>query len=236
MISHSLSDTSNDIVNYEVDLRNTTVENEANEGNRYLGAIYPIKVNNTLMKCFIPIERKSNIVPDVQPGIDMIAKLDKIISNSFNSKCTRTRDSWWFFEFCWAKHLAQYHFSDENPGIKEAEFFHFQASDSTTEPTFYGRKNKYDVPYLSYQYGNGSWCKDMGKNRTTEVRVYCSQIGSSRFPNLHFSIERMNSCSALLSVYVDDLCAAEQLQPVQSSLNIRCVQIGSEFKESDQKF
>ncbi|KNH08663.1 Glucosidase II beta subunit-like protein [Perkinsela sp. CCAP 1560/4] len=153
--------------------------------------------------------------------------MDRAVGQYIDGQCVRTRNSWWFFELCWGKYLGQFHYRDESSTVKEEEIYLFQSTSSDVPATFHYHSDGNAEPYLLYQYVNGSWCQEMNKNRTTEVRAYCNRPGGHMIPHLQFDIVQPNSCHHVVSLYTEALCSFAWFQPTIRTEFIDCFPLPS---------
>ncbi|XP_055068921.2 protein OS-9 isoform X3 [Misgurnus anguillicaudatus] len=120
----------------------------------------------------------------------------------------KTKD-WWTYEFCYGKHVRQYHLEDSE--IKGDVLFlgYYHSEFDWTNETAKASKHHKLKRYHSQSYVNGSKCDLNGNPRETEVRFLCEE-GSSDFIA---RVDEPQSCRYVLTVHTSRTCQHPQLRP-----------------------
>lgn len=135
---------------------------------------------------------------------------------------------WWTYEFCYGKHIRQYHQEKDLPIRPQDEFY--LGKQTSAEREVYTAKalaleedstsgNDMSPPYYSELYAHGTVCDITGQQRSTEVRFYCSVEKAT----LITDIKEPYSCSYIISVYTPLICKHPKYAPKQEeTLPIAC--------------
>ncbi|XP_066522332.1 protein OS-9 isoform X2 [Hoplias malabaricus] len=124
----------------------------------------------------------------------------------------KTKD-WWTYEFCYGKHIKQYHLEDSE--IKGDVLFlgYFESEFDWTNETAKATKQHKLKRYHSQSYVNGSKCDLNGSPRETEVRFVCEE-GSSDFIA---RVDEPQSCRYVLTIHTSRTCQHPLLRPPSSA-------------------
>ncbi|CAK8671906.1 endoplasmic reticulum lectin 1-like [Clavelina lepadiformis] len=134
--------------------------------------------------------------------------VDKSLLKEFLSGvyCLRGGTGWWRFEYCYGKHVTQYH--DDNKlgrttiyvgkwdGMEHLKWVKSKAGKPrlTVED-----KDKLTVTQVSHYYGNGDVCEETGKAREVVVRMKCKKNAQSPHSVTLFLLEP-RTCSYILGI------------------------------------
>lgn len=120
----------------------------------------------------------------------------------------KTKD-WWTYEFCYGKHVRQYHLEDSE--IKGDVLFlgHYDSEFDWTNETAKASKHHKLKRYHSQSYVNGSKCDLNGNPRETEVRFLCEEGSSDYIAR----VDEPQSCRYVLTVHTSRTCQHPQLRP-----------------------
>ncbi|CAH8522399.1 unnamed protein product [Schistosoma turkestanicum] len=111
--------------------------------------------------------------------------------NAFD--CLTMKGGWWTYEFCFRKHVIQYH--DESRETSETLLGLFESE--------FNWDNSSEKPkYHSQFYSNGSICDLTNMPRKTEVQFVCENSQTFHI----ISVEEPESCSYLLKISTPSLC------------------------------
>ena len=77
---------------------------------------------------------------------------------------------WWTYEFCYGKHIRQFHQEKDLPVRPQDEFFLGRWTGSSKEE----HHTDTDYKYFSLRYSEGTTCDLTGQKRASEVRFSCS--------------------------------------------------------------
>jgi hypothetical protein len=162
-----------------------------NQGLPFERFAWPMYSNNKHYECSVPFllpqysDKKNQEVDDyleVPPFLE-----------SMQEKCIYRWEGWWTYEFCYGKHIRQFH--QEQDGSIPAQFFLGQETGTTS-----------GVPgpdYYSIEYEAGSTCDLTGKPRTCEIRIYCQQNSDV---SMFTSIKEPSSCNYVVRIDTPHLC------------------------------
>ncbi|NWW88818.1 OS9 protein, partial [Rhynochetos jubatus] len=124
----------------------------------------------------------------------------------------QTKD-WWTYEFCYGKHIQQYHM--EESGIKGDILFlgYYQSAFNWDNETAKASKQHRLKRYHSQSYVNGSQCDLTGRAREAEVRFLCEEGAGDYIAR----VDELQSCSYVLTVHTARICHHPFLRPPASA-------------------
>ncbi|XP_074785582.1 protein OS-9 isoform X2 [Athene noctua] len=120
----------------------------------------------------------------------------------------KTKD-WWTYEFCYGKHIQQYHV--EELEIKGDILFlgYYQSAFDWDDETAKASKQHRLKRYHSQNYVNGSRCDLTGRAREAEVRFLCEEGAGDYIAR----VDEPQSCSYVLTVHTTRICHHPFLRP-----------------------
>ncbi|NXJ87168.1 OS9 protein, partial [Trogon melanurus] len=120
----------------------------------------------------------------------------------------KTKD-WWTYEFCYGKHIQQYHVEESE--IKGDVLFlgYYQSAFDWDDETAKASKQHRLKRYHSQSYVNGSRCDLTGRAREAEVRFLCEEGAGDYIAR----VDEPQSCSYVLTVYTGRVCRHPFLRP-----------------------
>ncbi|KAM6308091.1 protein OS-9 isoform 2-T2 [Podargus strigoides] len=131
----------------------------------------------------------------------------------------KTKD-WWTYEFCYGKHIQQYHVEESE--IKGDVLFlgYYQSAFDWDDETAKASKQHRLKRYHSQSYVNGSRCDLTGRAREAEVRFLCEEGAGDYIAR----VDEPQSCSYVLTVHTTRICHHPFLRPPASATPqpIRC--------------
>jgi len=152
---------------------------------------FPMYSNDKQYECSIPFSLPQFNAKKNQPVDDSMEVAPFI--ESLQETCIYRWEGWWTYEFCYGKHVRQFH--QEQDGSVPAQFLLGQDLGTTS-----------GVPssdFYSEEYESGSICDLTGKHRTCEVRFYCSSQGDV---SVFTSIKEPSSCNYIIRIDTPLLC------------------------------
>ncbi|NXD88988.1 OS9 protein, partial [Halcyon senegalensis] len=119
-----------------------------------------------------------------------------------------TKD-WWTYEFCYGKHIQQYHVEESE--IKGEILFlgYYQSAFDWDDETAKASKQHRLKRYHSQSYVNGSRCDLTGRAREAEVRFLCEEGAGDYIAR----VDEPQSCSYVLTVHTTRICHHPFLRP-----------------------
>ncbi|NXF56341.1 OS9 protein, partial [Oceanites oceanicus] len=120
----------------------------------------------------------------------------------------KTKD-WWTYEFCYGKHIQQYHVEESE--IKGDVLFlgYYQSAFDWDDETAKASKQHRLKRYHSQSYVNGSRCDLTGRAREAEVRFLCEEGAGDYIAR----VDEPQSCSYVLTVHTTRICHHPFLRP-----------------------
>ncbi|XP_061470686.1 protein OS-9 isoform X2 [Rhineura floridana] len=131
----------------------------------------------------------------------------------------KTKD-WWTYEFCYGKHIQQYHMEEsEIKGDILYLGYYQSAFDWDNEMAKASKQHKLKR-YHSQAYVNGSKCNLNGRPREAEVRFLCEEGSGDYIAR----VDEPQSCSYVLTVHTTRICHHPFLRPPSTATpqTIRC--------------
>ncbi|XP_025912725.1 protein OS-9 [Apteryx rowi] len=124
----------------------------------------------------------------------------------------KTKD-WWTYEFCYGKHIQQYHVEESE--IKGDVLFlgYYQSAFDWDDETAKASKQHRLKRYHSQSYVNGSQCDLTGRAREAEVRFLCEEGAGDYIAR----VDEPQSCSYVLTVHTTRICHHPFLRPPASA-------------------
>ncbi|XP_067386051.1 protein OS-9 isoform X3 [Emydura macquarii macquarii] len=131
----------------------------------------------------------------------------------------KTKD-WWTYEFCYGKHIQQYHIEESEIKGDILYLGYYQSAFDWDNETAKASKQHRLKRYHSQTYGNGSKCDLSGQPREAEVRFLCEEGSGDYIAR----VDEPQSCSYVLTVHTTRICHHPFLRPPSSAMPqaIRC--------------
>ncbi|XP_074836136.1 protein OS-9 isoform X1 [Carettochelys insculpta] len=131
----------------------------------------------------------------------------------------KTKD-WWTYEFCYGKHIQQYHVEDSEIKGEVLYLGYYQSTFDWDNETAKASKQHRLKRYHSQTYGNGSRCDLSGRPREAEVRFLCEEGSGDYIAR----VDEPQSCSYVLTVHTTRICHHPFLRPPSTATPqaIRC--------------
>ncbi|CAH8853729.1 unnamed protein product [Trichobilharzia szidati] len=140
------------------------------------------------------------------------------------SDCLALTKGWWTYEFCFRKHVVQYHegsrkSSETLLGVYERDYDWDNSSQNENKPK-----------YHSQFYVNGSVCDLTGRHRKSEVQFLCADTN-----NFHIiSVDEPETCVYLLKISSPSLCTNEQFT-LEAPVKTQDIMCHPALSESDYR-
>ncbi|XP_062975261.1 protein OS-9 isoform X2 [Elgaria multicarinata webbii] len=131
----------------------------------------------------------------------------------------KTKD-WWTYEFCYGKHIQQYHMEESEIKGDILYLGYYQSAFDWDNETAKASKQHKLKRYHSQTYVNGSKCNLNGKPREAEVRFLCEEGSGDYIAR----VDEPQSCSYVLTVHTTRICHHPFLRPPSTATpqTIRC--------------
>ncbi|KAF6120755.1 OS9 endoplasmic reticulum lectin [Phyllostomus discolor] len=149
------------------------------------------------------------------PGIPELLSPMKDAPCLLKVKGTGTKD-WWTYEFCYGRHIQQYHMEDSEIKGEVLYLGYYQSAFDWDDETAKASKQHRLKRYHSQTYGNGSKCDLNGRPREAEVRFLCDE-GAGISGDYIDRVDEPLSCSYVLTVRTPRLCPHPLLRPPPSA-------------------
>uniref|UniRef100_A0A8D0G8X9 Endoplasmic reticulum lectin n=1 Tax=Sphenodon punctatus TaxID=8508 RepID=A0A8D0G8X9_SPHPU len=131
----------------------------------------------------------------------------------------KTKD-WWTYEFCYGKHIQQYHVEESEIKGDILYLGYYQSAFDWDNETAKASKQHRLKRYHSQSYVNGSKCDLNGQARETEVRFLCEEGSGDYIAR----VDEPQTCSYVLTVHTTRICHHPFLRPPSTATPqaIRC--------------
>ncbi|ELK35076.1 Protein OS-9 [Myotis davidii] len=97
--------------------------------------------------------------------------IPELLSPMKDAPCLLKTKDWWTYEFCYGRHIQQYHMEDSEIKGEVLYLGYYQSAFDWDDETAKASKQHRLKRYHSQTYGNGSKCDLNGRPREAEVRV-----------------------------------------------------------------
>ncbi|NWH41848.1 OS9 protein, partial [Chloropsis hardwickii] len=120
----------------------------------------------------------------------------------------KTKD-WWTYEFCYGRHIQQYHLEESEIKGDILVLGYYQSAFDWDDETAKASKQHQLRRYHSQSYVNGSRCDLTGRAREAEVRFLCEEGAGDYIAR----VDEPQSCSYVLTVHTTRICHHPFLRP-----------------------
>ncbi|XP_076967339.1 protein OS-9 isoform X4 [Tamandua tetradactyla] len=144
------------------------------------------------------------------PGIPVL------LSPMKDAPCLLKTKDWWTYEFCYGRHIQQYHMEDSEIKGEVLYLGYYQSAFDWDDETAKASKQHRLKRYHSQTYGNGSKCDLNGRPREAEVRFLCDE-GAGISGDYIDRVDEPLSCSYVLTIRTPRLCPHPLLRPPPSA-------------------
>ncbi|NXX39703.1 OS9 protein, partial [Tricholaema leucomelas] len=151
--------------------------------------------------------------PEEQPPFYNGSGVTELLRPMAAAPCLVKTKDWWTYEFCYGKHIQQYHVEESE--IKGDILFlgYYQSAFDWDDETAKASKQHRLKRYHSQSYVNGSRCDLTGRAREAEVRFLCEEGAGDYLAR----VDEPQSCSYVLTVHTPRLCHHPFLRPPASA-------------------
>ncbi|XP_059575267.1 protein OS-9 isoform X2 [Alligator mississippiensis] len=134
--------------------------------------------------------------------------------------CLRKTKDWWTYEFCYGRHIQQYHIEESEIKGDVLYLGYYQSAFDWDNETAKASKQHRLKRYHSQTYVNGSKCDLNGRAREAEVRFLCEEGSGDYIAR----VDEPQSCSYVLTVHTTRICHHPFLRPPAAATPqpIRC--------------
>ncbi|XP_074387096.1 protein OS-9 isoform X1 [Zonotrichia albicollis] len=131
----------------------------------------------------------------------------------------KTKD-WWTYEFCYGRHIQQYHLEESEIKGDVLVLGYYQSAFDWDDEAAKASKQHQLRRYHSQSYVNGSRCDLTGRAREAEVRFLCEEGTGDYIAR----VDEPQSCQYVLTVHTTRICHHPFLRPAPglAPLPIRC--------------
>ncbi|XP_028607949.1 protein OS-9 isoform X2 [Grammomys surdaster] len=142
--------------------------------------------------------------------------IPELLSPMRDAPCLLKTKDWWTYEFCYGRHIQQYHMEDSEIKGDILYLGYYQSAFNWDDETAKASKQHRLKRYHSQTYGNGSKCDLNGKPREAEVRFLCDE-GAGISGDYIDRVDEPFSCSYVLTIRTSRLCPHPLLRPPASA-------------------
>ncbi|OWA50142.1 putative Protein OS-9 [Hypsibius exemplaris] len=208
--------------------------------------IFPPEIEGNVEKTVIMRNRKGQpfrcSIPDMVKPSDEKDKLvnltteaieEALVPTESNRGCVNLITSgWWHYEFCFRKHVIQYHTEPSGviskPVITLGIYSHSYNWSNVSAKDALKKKDRYHLQY----FANGTTCDLTGEQRQTRVKIYCD--GSNWMTDHVESVREPESCVYEVIIFSKRLCAFPYFRKEDPAIGqIRCNPVATSSVKSD---
>ncbi|XP_005079824.1 protein OS-9 isoform X2 [Mesocricetus auratus] len=142
--------------------------------------------------------------------------IPELLSPMRDAPCLLKTKDWWTYEFCYGRHIQQYHMEDSEIKGDVLYLGYYQSAFNWDDETAKASKQHRLKRYHSQTYGNGSKCDLNGRPREAEVRFLCDE-GAGISGDYIDRVDEPLSCSYVLTIRTSRLCPHPLLRPPASA-------------------
>ncbi|XP_057557585.1 protein OS-9 isoform X2 [Hippopotamus amphibius kiboko] len=142
--------------------------------------------------------------------------IPELLSPMRDAPCLLKTKDWWTYEFCYGRHIQQYHMEDSEIKGEVLYLGYYQSAFNWDDETAKASKQHRLKRYHSQSYGNGSKCDLNGRPREAEVRFLCDE-GAGISGDYIDRVDEPLSCSYVLTIRTPRLCPHPLLRPPPSA-------------------
>ncbi|XP_039112085.1 protein OS-9 isoform X4 [Hyaena hyaena] len=142
--------------------------------------------------------------------------IPELLSPMKDAPCLLKTKDWWTYEFCYGRHIQQYHMEDSEIKGEVLYLGYYQSAFDWDDETAKASKQHRLKRYHSQTYGNGSKCDLNGRPREAEVRFLCDE-GAGISGDYIDRVDEPLSCSYVLTIRTPRLCSHPLLRPPPSA-------------------
>ncbi|XP_054435978.1 protein OS-9 isoform X1 [Pteronotus mesoamericanus] len=142
--------------------------------------------------------------------------IPELLSPMKDAPCLLKTKDWWTYEFCYGRHIQQYHMEDSEIKGEILYLGYYQSAFDWDDETAKASKQHRLKRYHSQTYGNGSKCDLNGRPREAEVRFLCDE-GAGISGDYIDRVDEPLSCSYVLTIRTPRLCPHPLLRPPPSA-------------------
>jgi len=142
--------------------------------------------------------------------------IPELLSPMKDAPCLLKTKDWWTYEFCYGRHIQQYHMEDSEIKGEVLYLGYYQSAFDWDDETAKASKQHRLKRYHSQTYGNGSKCDLNGRPREAEVRFLCDE-GAGMSGDYIDRVDEPLSCSYVLTIRTPRLCPHPLLRPPPSA-------------------
>ncbi|XP_041458370.1 protein OS-9-like isoform X1 [Lytechinus variegatus] len=123
--------------------------------------------------------------------------------------CLLKNKDWWTYEFCYGKHVRQFHLENSQVSGEVITIGVFESEMDWKNKSHSAAKRHRLNRYHSHRYVNGSNCDLTGKPREAEVRFLCAENELDTMTR----IDEPESCRYVITVHTMRICHHPYLKP-----------------------
>nr|KAF6496840.1 OS9 endoplasmic reticulum lectin [Rousettus aegyptiacus] len=142
--------------------------------------------------------------------------IPELLNPMKDAPCLLKTKDWWTYEFCYGRHIQQYHMEDSEIKGEVLYLGYYQSAFDWDDETAKASKQHRLKRYHSQTYVNGSKCDLNGRPREAEVRFLCDE-GAGISGDYIDRVDEPLSCSYVLTIRTPRLCPHPLLRPPPSA-------------------
>ncbi|ESO90198.1 hypothetical protein LOTGIDRAFT_73032, partial [Lottia gigantea] len=161
-------------------------------------------------ECRIPDQVEQERQQEEKERVAMETGVLDLLKPMESSPCLIKTKDWWSYEFCYGKHLRQYHLEDGRISGNVMYIGYYESDFDWNNDTLRKMKSRNEFNrYHSQKYTNGSKCDLTGGFRSAEVRFMCEDTVSDYI----YRIDEPQTCTYIITVHTNKICHHPYLKP-----------------------
>jgi hypothetical protein len=196
----------------------------------------PVNKDGLTYACEIekPVEIKKTVSEEDNKK-EILSKALEQLEPMASGSCISFSQEWWSYEFCYKKHIIQYHKAKPtDPPEHNMEFCigKYPTAEKLEDPDFKYQKEIYKrgpfgKNYLTQMMVDGTICDITGKPRQAELRFYCGESEGIQ------SVKEVSTCNYVVIINTPRLCSNPGFDSKKSLNSILCHPISDHDEEEN---
>ncbi|RVE73191.1 hypothetical protein OJAV_G00048580 [Oryzias javanicus] len=165
-----------------------------------------------LYECRLPVQAvRFHQDPASEPDSQGYAGPDipDLLKPMHKAPCLLKTKDWWTYEFCYSKHIRQYHLEDSEIKGDVLVLGYYESEFDWNNETAKASKQHKLKRHHSQTYVNGSKCDLNGNPREAEVRFVCEEGSDDYIAR----VDEPQSCRYVLTIHTSRTCHHPYLRP-----------------------
>ncbi|XP_070174955.1 protein OS-9-like isoform X2 [Littorina saxatilis] len=162
-------------------------------------------------QCDYPSHHQQRQQQEEEEKIALETGVVELLKPLASQPCLIKIKDWWTYEFCYGKHIRQFHAEDGRPKGDIMFLGHYQSDFDWNNETLREARVRSKLAsgrYHSQYYTNGSKCDLTGNGRQTEIRFLCENLEDDYIVR----VDEPETCVYVITVHTHRLCSHPHLK------------------------